>query len=492
MKTKNLFLFTALIAALNLLPVGQASAQTFATLHHFSGGGGASSFAGLVLSSNTLYGTMVTTPDDFGLVSGMVFALSTQGTGFTNLHNLAGGPYAGLILSGNTLYGTTMEGTQPFIGSCTVFAGHTDGTGLTNLHIFTQVSRYGGPQINPDGHQPRAGVILSGDTLYGTAYRGGSSGSGTVFAVRTNGTGFIVLHNFSGSSSDGGNPQAGLILSGNTLYGTTAYGGSPGNGTVFAVRTNGTGFTILHHFTVTHTNSSGIHTNSDGTSPQAGLILSGNTLYGTASGGGRGGAGAVFAVKTDGTGFTNLHSFTATSGPPPYGNSDGANPQAALVLSGGTLYGTALYGGGSGLGAVFAVRTDGTGFTNLHSFTAITGSYPSTNSDGAYPMGELILLGNTLYGTTAYGGSLGEGTVFGLSFPLPQLTIVRSGASVILSWPTNIAGFDSTGYTLQSTTNLPLPNSWFSVAQSPATNAGQVCVTLPGDVGSKFFRLKSQ
>ena len=101
------------------------------------------------------------------------------------------------------------------------------------------------------------------------------------------------------------------------------------------------------------------------------MILSGNTLYGTASAGGSSGNGTVFAVNTDGTGFTNLHSFTATSGSQAYGtNSDGANPYGGLILSGNTLYGTARYGGSSGNGTVFAVNTDGTGFTNLHSFTA--------------------------------------------------------------------------------------------------------------------------
>ena len=82
------------------------------------------------------------------------------------------------------------------------------------------------------------------------------------------------------AGSDGDYPYAGLILSGNTLYGTTAYGGSSGNGTVFAVNTDGTGFTNLHSFTA---RSVLIYTNSDGADPHAGLILSGNTLYGTAT-----------------------------------------------------------------------------------------------------------------------------------------------------------------------------------------------------------------
>src|SRR5579859_7467003 len=67
-------------------------------------------------------------------------------------------------------------------------------------------------------------------------------------------------------------------------------------------------FTILHNFQ--NTNSGGILTNSDGTNPNSGLIVSGNVLYGTAI---RGGccfdAGTVFALNTDGSAFTPLYNF---------------------------------------------------------------------------------------------------------------------------------------------------------------------------------------
>ena len=130
-------------------------------------------------------------------------------------------------------------------------------------------------------------------------------------------------------------------------------------------------------------------TNSDGANPHAALILSGNTLYGTADIGGNSDRGTVFAINTDGTGFTNLHSFTALVNST---NSDGANPEAGLILSGNTLYGTAQYGGSSGNGTVFAINTDGTGFTNLHSFTA-SWSYSGTNSDGANPQCRIDFIG---------------------------------------------------------------------------------------------------
>src|SRR5450759_4429359 len=111
--------------------------------------------------------------------------------------------------------------------------------------------------------------------LYSSAASDVYKRQGTVFAVHTNGTGFTNLHTF--NYSNGAHPDAGLILSGNTLYGTTVGGGSSGDGTVFAVNPNGTGFTNLHSFTAFSVLSS---TNSDGANPTAGLILSGNTLYG--------------------------------------------------------------------------------------------------------------------------------------------------------------------------------------------------------------------
>jgi hypothetical protein len=61
---------------------------------------------------------------------------------------------------------------------------------------------------------------------------------------------------------------------------------------------------------------------------------------------------------------------------------------------------------------------------------------------------------------TLAGGANGYGTVFGLSSPLPQPTIILSGTNVILTWPTNVDGFSYAGFTLQSTTNLVSPAVW--------------------------------
>jgi uncharacterized repeat protein (TIGR03803 family) len=290
-----------------------------------------------------------------------------------------------------------------------------------------------------------------------------------VFKVNTDGMGFTNLHVFSGGI-DGDWSRSQLVLLGNVLYGTTLAGGSSGKGMIFSVNTNGTGFTNLYSFTATL--GSG-NTNADGANPDAGLILSGNTLYGTAYLGGSSGVGTVFAVYTDGTGFTTLHSFTG---------SEGANPIAGLILSGNTLYGTTAAGGSSGNGTVFKVNTDGTGFTTLYSFTPPSTTFPYTNSDGAQPWAHLILSGNTLFGTAECGGTSGFGTVFSI-FIQPQLTIVPSGQSVILTWPTNYADF-----TLQTTTNLISP-VWITNSQVPVIVNGQNTVTNPISGKQQFFRL---
>jgi hypothetical protein len=101
----------------------------------------------------------------------------------------------------------------------------------------------------------------------------------------------------------------------------------------------------------------------------------------------------------------------------------------------------------------------------------------------ANPYGGLTLSGNTLYGTASAGGSSGNGTLFSIFIP-PQLSIIPSGANVILTWPTNAAGF-----TLQATTNLVPPALWSTVSPDPVVVNGQNAVTNPVSGTQQFYRL---
>ncbi len=123
---------------------------------------------------------------------------------------------------------------------------------------------------------------------------------------------FQTLYTFT-NGADGAAPD-GVVLSGTTLYGTAGYG-TTGNGTVFAVNADGTDFRVLHTFGELFYADQGFQrTNLDGAEPYGGLVLSNNTLYGTTLEGGTVGYGTVFAVNTDGTGFTTVHNFTGADG----------------------------------------------------------------------------------------------------------------------------------------------------------------------------------
>jgi uncharacterized repeat protein (TIGR03803 family) len=486
----HILLLPILIASLNLIPAIPGAAQTFTNLHNFNGLDGSDPQAGLTISGSTLYGVA----DSGGSSSyGTVFAINVDGTGFTNLYSFSApsgspnygtnsdGAYADgtLVLSGNTLYGTAFYGGTN--GNGTVYAVNTNGTGFRTLHSFTATS--GVNATNSDGVSPEAGLFLSGNTLYGTTEHGGSSGNGVVFKINTDGSGFTNLHSLNGTT-DGKVPQRVLVSAG-VVYGAAALGGTNGNGTVFAINTNGTGFTILHNFKA-GTGAFPKATNIDGAFPVVGII-SGNTLYGTTYSGGSSGNGTLFAINTNGTGFTNLYFFTATSGAS-LTNRDGANPGPAsgLVISGNTLYGTANSGGSFSNGTVFAVNTNGTGFLTLYSFNALAtdGFGNKTNNDGANPFVGLILSGNTLYGTATVGGSWSKGTVFALGLPLPVMGIAQSGNQIVLSWPTT-----ATSFTLQSATNL-IYGSWSNITSGVTTVGTNYTFTNPVTGNVSFFRLK--
>src|SRR5438034_4733487 len=99
------FLLPALTASLDLMPVGRVTAQTLTTLHNFAFSEGAGPNSVLILSGNTLYGT-IPNPRE-----GTLFKVNTDGTGFTNLHSFsfsdAISPEAGLISWSITPYCTT-------------------------------------------------------------------------------------------------------------------------------------------------------------------------------------------------------------------------------------------------------------------------------------------------------------------------------------------------------------------------------------------------
>jgi uncharacterized repeat protein (TIGR03803 family) len=261
---------------------------------------------------------------------------------------------------------------------------------VTPADAQTETVLYSFKGVSPDGYDPFGGVTLGKKgVLYGTTAFGGTTGLGTVFMIAADGT-ETVLHSFSNKSGDGFQPTAGVVLSkAGDLYGTTYYGGAYGFGSVFKVTPKGKE-TVLYSFG----GQSG-----DGQYPYAGLVLdkAGN-FYGTTVFGGAYGDGTVFKLAPTGA-ETVLYSFGGQSG-------DGFQPYGGVILdNAGNLYGTNAFGGANaGGGTVFKVTPTGTE-TVLYSFGGYSG-------DAAEPFAGVVRKGGVLYGTTAGGGTEGYGTVF--------------------------------------------------------------------------------
>lgn len=427
------------------------------------------------------------------LVASILCAQSRAQT-FTVIYSFTDGssPCAGVVLHNGTFYGTSYAGGAYGWGA--IFKVNKDGSDYTVIKSFSPLVDYYSISTNADGARPLAGLTISGDTIYGAASAGGSSGDGTLFRIDTDGTNFTVLKDFTnnaqGVALQGAAPASRLILRGNVLYGTVpgVYGG------LFRINTNGTGFAmikniapegdlILQNDTFYGINAQSIFsmktngmdytvirtfTNSpDGYVPQTGLVLDGNTLYGTTSGGGTNDSGTIFKVNTDGSGYRILRNLSF--------DSDGEQPTSSLILISNTLYGATYMGGPLAFGTVFKINTDGSGFAVVKAFS---------DSGGAFPMGNLMLDGNTLYGTTASGGING-----GVVYSLDLTPITASISSLNSLWELNWNAVSNHVYQLQFTTNLAQPD-WQDLGSSITATNGSISTFLtPGTGAQRFYRI---
>jgi uncharacterized repeat protein (TIGR03803 family) len=399
---------------------------------------------------------------------GTVFKMDHRGGNFSVLHTFSDGqfPYAGLIqVSDGTLFGTTTGGGAH--GGGTLFKLHSDGSG------FAAVLDFGA--TNGDAVAPIAGLIEGQDGwLYGTSSDGGGNGSGAIFKLTAAGSNYTILYNFAGlpGTNDGSQPVAALFQGADgVLYGTTQAGGSNNMGTVYKVRSDGSGYELLHHF---------MGTPGDGQMPLGSLAQGADgLLYGTTYYGGVNNIGTIYKVDTNGNNFSVVRDFSGT---------DGAQPVSGLTLgSDGTLYGTTRYGGPFDAGVAFRLRSDGEGFIVLHAFAVLS-------ADGAQPFAPLMFGSDgALYGSTFYGGSYltngANGTVFRL-FPYPPLIRIDrmnlNAAGVTLAFSGGAAGQT---YQVQAA-RAPAGATWQVLGSSSAAIDGTFSFvdTSPPTNSARFYR----
>ncbi|MGE5717051.1 MAG: choice-of-anchor tandem repeat GloVer-containing protein [Acidobacteriota bacterium] len=312
----------------------------------------------------------------YGTTRNGLFRVGKDGAGFTVLHSFVGGPddgrdpCGGLVVANGVILGTTFAGGQAvvsyphvgyyFDGTGTIFMLRTDGTGFRLVHWFFGLSPAGGLASDESG------------ALYGLT-------SGDAFQIDRDGGGFRVLSDLPASM---GTPRGALIVTRRELLGETTEG-------LFRMKTDGTSAVLLHRWLA-----------EPGESHSAGLSLSddGTTLFRATEDGGAAHAGALSRIGIDGGGFAVIHAF------PGYAN-EGRWP-TGITAAPGTLYGGAEGGGPADMGLVYRMGRDGSGFAVLHGFVGGRG-------DGARPRGPIVVdaLGR-LYGATSNGGWEDAGVLF--------------------------------------------------------------------------------
>jgi len=496
MKAKLHLLAFWVFATLAALPVAGQTSNTFTILYQFNSttGEGVQSGGDLALGPDgqSLYGTCFA--NGYNGV-GTIFVLTPNGSGgytHQDLYSFAGGtndggnPYAGLTWYSNAFWGTTQTGGSNGFG--TVFSFNPDPVPEHTVDGMTYAEYEAKAKLEASKQQPDAG-------LFGNSAGGGpTSEKGAVFSVTDED--LSVVLGFDGFGSDGGVAPSGAL----------------------AIEDIGEEGSKIRP----HSGSSSQGTNVD---------LSKIILYGVTQSGGSNNWGTIYKVQADGSNFVVLHECDLIP-------SDGATPVGGMVLSGGVLYGTASGGGSNYNGVVFKINTDGTGYQNLFSFNyATTGDAPEgdlilvgntlygmtyvggvggggtvfsidtsgqnftllysfsspmydgsgnyTNSDGGYPLAGLLYNNYTLYGLTPHGGPTGGGTAFAIKLPAPpSLAVATSPTNLTLSWPSS-----ASNYMLQTTPDLSGPwTNYTGLVSNDGTNMNAAIATAGSNA---FFRLLS-
>jgi len=306
------------------------------------------------------------------------------------------------------LYGITLWGGNPACqyGCGVAFRLHPANGGwkYQTIHRFDPSA----------GFYPQASLTFDkAGNLFGTTSDASGLGHGTVFELTLSHGRWVhnVIYAFTEIGNDGSGPFSGVTIdqTGN-LYGTTAYGGEHGAGTVYQI-TSANG--IWTHKTIYSFNNDRI----DGQIPYSGVTVdeAGN-VYGATYGGGDftgpicgNGCGTIYQLTPSGDAWseTVLYRFS--------GGADGAFPSSHVVFDQtGNIYGAATQGGsprcddGYGCGVVFELTPGGSTWSQsvLHRFTG--------NKDGWAPREVFFDDKGKLHGNAAFGGLYNSGNLFSL------------------------------------------------------------------------------
>jgi uncharacterized repeat protein (TIGR03803 family) len=277
-------------------------------------------------------------------------------------------------------------------------------------------------------------VASSQTFLYGITTEGGTTGGGTIYKIKPDGTSYSIVHNFNSDgygkypsftefieynsklysitpfSSGQGiiyefNPSTGVLvkklstsgmyfngtltLFNGKMYGLSYYGGNSNHGSLFEYDPSTNVITIKVHF-------SGLN----GRYPNGGLTIYNNKLYGiTTEGGINGGTdgyGVLFEYDPTTNTFTKKFDFN--------GSNFIVRPTGSLTVFNSKFYGVVKDGGINQSGIIFEYDLSNGNMINKFAFNYAT--------SGSLPLGNLTAYNNKIYGLLANSGSTNSGAIF--------------------------------------------------------------------------------
>jgi uncharacterized repeat protein (TIGR03803 family) len=366
-------------------------AQSFETLHQFTGENGRAPEASMTLGPDGRFygvttggglGASLNTPTGGGVLfrysptEGFKklkdFDQTTTGSKPTaRLLNIGDGYLYGANFYGGTGNGGTVFRLDPLTEEVTVISHIPNTAGVPRhpmylasgepnvLHVLCEdtsgirrlpLDNSAGsiPLTLPNTPSPQAFIRASNGSLYGGTYTGGTNNGGVLFKTNGDGTGYEVLHNC--QASTGTRPIGAMVQAPDgMLYGLMSHSGLPNkNGVLYRLNPNTNEVTQVHFFTDYSYNYADLMIASDG------------MLYGTgwSVGPGGNGNGGIWRIKPNGTGYKALFTFATGSNALLYPN--GRKPVGGLVQGpDGHIYGTTQGGIGNdaaAAGTIFRLK----------------------------------------------------------------------------------------------------------------------------------------
>ena len=180
------------------------------------------------------------------------------------------------------------------------------------------------------------------------------------------------------------------------------------------------------------------------------------TFFGTTPGGGANGAGSIYQVTSSGV-VTTLASFSG-------GGGAGSTPTGPIAIdSAGNLFGTTVYGGAGGEGAIYELPHGSGTITVLASFDGANGATPGHAGVILDPAGDL-------FGATSGGGNTGgDGVVYELPHGSSTIDVLATFAGGDSADPQGRLVRDSAGNLFGTTRSVGGNGTVYEVAAGSHT-----------------------